>query len=196
MDYQNLIRQAVVLWVALCMVLLPIYLALKIKLRLQGAHRWHLIIPLFLFYLCGVVAFTFLPLPETEEFTCNGSLYYPRFFLGWSLELALRDNGGNLIQALTSRYILQVLLNILLFIPLGLFLNRYLQMRFRTATLVAFGCTLLIELTQVTGLWGYYSCAYRTFDVEDILANTTGALLGWIFVEVWRLSTNDELPNL
>src|SRR5699024_5462085 len=33
-------------------------------------------------------------------------------------------------------------------------------------------------LTQVAGVWGLYPCAYRLLDVDDLLANTAGALLG------------------
>ena len=38
--------------------------------------------------------------------------------------------------------------------------------------------TLAIETTQGTALWGVYDCAWRVGDVDDVLANTLGALVG------------------
>jgi hypothetical protein len=46
------------------------------------------------------------------------------------------------------------------------------------ATLAGFGVSLLVELTQKTGDWHLYSCAYRLFDVDDLIVNTLGATIG------------------
>lgn len=43
---------------------------------------------------------------------------------------------------------------------------------------MGFGLTLLIETTQLTGVWRIYRSSYWLFDVDDLLANTAGALLG------------------
>ncbi len=45
-------------------------------------------------------------------------------------------------------------------------------------TLVGFATSLLIETTQGTGVWGLYACPFRLFDVDDLLTNTVGALVG------------------
>nr|WP_267878913.1 VanZ family protein [Nesterenkonia massiliensis] len=47
-----------------------------------------------------------------------------------------------------------------------------------TTTAVGFGLTLLIETTQLTGVWRIYRSSYWLFDVDNLLANTAGALLG------------------
>lgn len=41
-----------------------------------------------------------------------------------------------------------------------------------------FALSLAIELTQLSGFWGLYPCAYRKFDVDDLLLNTLGVALG------------------
>jgi uncharacterized RDD family membrane protein YckC len=46
-------------------------------------------------------------------------------------------------------------------------------------TVAGFGLSLAFELTQLTGIWGIYAVRYRTFDVDDLIANTAGAALGW-----------------
>lgn len=74
--------------------------------------------------------------------------------------------------------VIQVALNVLLFVPLGFFLRALWGRGIITTTAVGFGLTLLIETTQLTGVWGIYPCSYRLFDVDDLLANTAGAVLG------------------
>ncbi|QRZ61616.1 VanZ family protein [Rothia sp. ZJ932] len=196
MNLADLLVQAVILWVGLGLILVPIYLTTSHHWKEKVQRHWYIVLPLFLLYICTVISFTFLPLPDDSEFKCNSSLYYPRFFPGWSLQFALRDSGGNLLSALSSTYVLQVILNVLLFLPLGVFLHRVLGFNFRSCVLVGFAATMLIELTQATGLWGYYDCPYRTFDVEDLMANTLGCAAGWILCEALRLHGKRELPSL
>lgn len=51
--------------------------------------------------------------------------------------------------------------------------------RWGLAALVAAGLTLGIETTQVTGNWGIYPCAYRLFDVDDLILNFAGVMTGF-----------------
>jgi hypothetical protein len=67
---------------------------------------------------------------------------------------------------------------VLLFVPLGYFIRVILHRGVVVATVVGFGLSLLIELTQKTGDWHLYSCAYRLFDVDDLVVNTLGATVG------------------
>ena len=47
---------------------------------------------------------------------------------------------------------------------------------------VIFGAvlTLIAELSQLTGLWGLYPCAYRQFDVDDLILNVAGVVIGFL----------------
>lgn len=76
-----------------------------------------------------------------------------------------------------------VVRNVLLFLPLG-FALRLAGLRVRTAALVAFATTLLIEGAQLTVVEG------RAATASDVVANTAGALLGAIVAawarELWR----------
>lgn len=143
-------------------------------------------------YTTALIAYTFLPLESPTTFICTSTNnYYPRFSLGWSWSFALRDAGGNWLDALTSMYVLQLLLNVLLFIPLGLLLRYRWSIGFTAALYISFGVSLTIELTQLTGFWGLYGCSVRTFDVEDLLANTVGGVLGWAALALWRNRSRD-----
>src|SRR5690606_27048173 len=82
---------------------------------------------------------------------------------------------------LTHPAMLQLLFNVLLFIPLGFFVRVLAGRGIFTALFVGFGVSLLVETTQLTGVWGVYPCAFRFFDVGDLTTNTLGALLGAVF---------------
>lgn len=43
----------------------------------------------------------------------------------------------------------------------------------------------LFELTQVTGLYGIYNCAYRLFDIDDLFLNTLGGVIGFIIAPIF-----------
>jgi glycopeptide antibiotics resistance protein len=71
-------------------------------------------------------------------------------------------------------------LNAVLLLPLGFFLRYLAGARFLAAMAISLGVSLLFELTQLTGLWFIYPCAYRLFSVDDLILNTSGAALGWL----------------
>ena len=57
--------------------------------------------------------------------------------------------------------------------------------------MIGFLASLLIEVTQLTGIFGLYPCAYRFFEVDDLITNTTGTLLGY-----WFFRYFDFLPSV
>ncbi|SDF89732.1 VanZ like family protein [Lentzea fradiae] len=67
----------------------------------------------------------------------------------------------------------QMTLNVLLFVPLGVMLLCWGRRTAGQAALAGFGVSLAIEGAQL--LW-----ANRIFDVDDLVANTTGTALGWL----------------
>ena len=62
----------------------------------------------------------------------------------------------------------------------GVFGRLLWRQRFATTLLVGFAASLFIELAQLTANFGTAPFAYRIFDVDDLINNTTGAALGWI----------------
>lgn len=86
-----------------------------------------------------------------------------------------------------------ILGNIVMFVPFGLFagiLRR--DLRWKQALLLGLGITCFIECWQL--LVGRYS------DIDDVLLNTLGVLLGWLLwrgclsVRVWK-TTEKEIDN-
>lgn len=133
-----------------------------------------------LVYFWAIWTYTLLPLPDSESYVCAGVN-----FDVWAAVDELRA-----AHSFTDFAVLQLALNVLLFLPLGFFLRvigrRGILVAFVTGLLVS----LTIESTQLTGVWGMYPCAYRVFDVDDLLTNTVGAVLGSLLALVvprrWR----------
>lgn len=121
-----------------------------------------------LVYFWAIWTYTLLPLPDAENYACAG--------VNLDLSAFVDDLRG--ARSLTDFAVLQLALNVLLFVPLGFFLRvlggRGILVAFLTGLMVS----VAIETTQLTGVWGLYPCAYRVFDVDDMLTNTVGAVLG------------------
>jgi glycopeptide antibiotics resistance protein len=125
-------------------------------------------------YALALWTYTLLPFPAQDDFPCKGSQMR---VLG-SLGLIHVPQSGSPIALLREPAFLQIVLNVLLFIPLGYFVRVVLHRGVLVATTLGLGVSLLIELTQRTGVWNLYDCAYRLFDVDDLLVNTLGATVG------------------
>lgn len=135
-----------------------------------------------LVYSLALVTYTLLPLPDDVSALCPGPS--PQLVPFTFLQDIAKEGGVSGPRSLLSNpAAAQVLFNVILFMPLGA-LVRHAVLRHRwfagmvLGTAVGFVVSLLIECTQLTGDWFLYPCAYRLFDVDDLLANTTGALLG------------------
>lgn len=138
--------------------LLPVYWALH-RLYFHNQKKSCLYY-LFAVYLCAVYLFVGLPTV---------------FFLRFELTLEL-------IPFLPMAEDLKnTLLNVLLFVPLGMFLP-FLWRKYRAAKATAafgFGMSLAIETAQLF--------TYRATDVNDLIANTAGAILGYLLFCVGSL---------
>src|SRR5699024_2099139 len=67
--------------------------------------------------------------------------------------------------------VLQVAMNMALFLPLGLILRGVFRLDTTTSLAMAVLLSALIEVTQYTGAWGLYPCGVRIADIEDLIAN-------------------------
>lgn len=121
-------------------------------------------------YGLGLVFFTLWPLPSGDS--------GPGITYGIEPQLNplgfIRD-----IQEDGLKAVFQVCANIAFFIPLGFIFKRGMRFNIALSMVFAFAVSLLIETAQLTGLFGIYPYSYRTFDVCDLVWNTSGALVGW-----------------
>ncbi|MGO1849452.1 VanZ family protein [Microbacterium sp.] len=130
----------------------------------------------FLIYGLALWTYTLLPLPNSATIRCVGAQTTPFQFVDDILSYPI----GSLGAIARNPAVMQVLLNIALFVPLGFFLRMVWRRGVVVTTIAGLAISFLIECTQYTGVWGIYSCGYRLFDVDDLIANTAGALAGGV----------------
>ncbi len=85
---------------------------------------------------------------------------------------------SDILNERTVESVLQVMLNVIMTIPFGFFLKFFMDMKKSNIIILTFLLSLVIELAQLTGLFFIYSGSYRLFDVDDLMLNTLGGLLG------------------
>jgi glycopeptide antibiotics resistance protein len=70
------------------------------------------------------------------------------------------------------------ILNVVLFIPLGIMLPFIWEnfRKLRNTLIFGFGLTIIIECFQIF--------TYRTTDINDIITNIMGTIIGWLIVDV------------
>ena len=124
-------------------------------------------------YGCALVAFTLFPFPDFAGDYCDAHANVSHWQLNpfqSFLDLADYTASNGLLATLTSNVLLQVVMNVVLFVPLGFFLAYRGRRSFGATVLIGLAISLSIELTQGTGLWGVAPCPYRLADVDDLLA--------------------------
>lgn len=138
------------------------------------------VVPFVLFTL----TFVFLtqhPFPAPGTLDCPVASATPQLqpFNFMQTAARLYRRGTDLGGWLGNRTILATAMNYLLCVLIGVAL-RPIAGRLRHAVLFGAGLTLTVELTQLTGIWGLYPCAYRQFNVDDLILNLAGVVTGFV----------------
>ncbi len=139
-------------------------------------------------YLVGLAFAVILPLRPVEPGFCDAFGVHARlnpFHIVNEARIE-RANGG-WSAVLGNADVQDLILNVFLFIPLGTFVRHMLKRGFVATVAIGLGVSLLIELTQLTGDWGLYPCAYRFFSTTDLITNTVGAAIGAACAPLLRL---------
>ncbi len=151
-----------------------------------------LIVYSFILYLISAYYLVILPLPEISEvakLTTPKVQLMPFNFISDIMansSLVLTDI-HTYLPALKESYIYNVLFNILLFIPLGIYLKYYFRCDYKKTLLISFLVSLFFELTQLTGLYFIYPRPYRLFDVDDLIMNSLGGSIGYLLTPIVSL---------
>lgn len=156
----------------------------------------------FILYLISAYFLVILPLPPVEK-VINSNLprmqLVPFQFMKDILTkspLVLSDPSSYL-KALGDATVYQVFYNIILLFPFGFYLRYYFKCSWVKTIFYSFLLSLFFEVTQLTGLYGIYPRNYRLFDVDDLIINTFGGLVGYIFTPVISifLPSRDKLDQ-
>lgn len=89
---------------------------------------------------------------------------------------------GSWFSLIINRAFFQVLFNVVMTVPFGVYLRYYFGCHLKKTLLLSFLLSLFFELTQLSGLYFIYPRNYRLFDVDDLMANTLGGVLGYLLV--------------
>ncbi|MFV0484925.1 MAG: VanZ family protein [Candidatus Saccharimonadales bacterium] len=147
------------------------------------------VIYFLMLYALGLVAFTLYPLPSDPAAFCNSNSLQPQL----NPFQFISDMQHSGLQAL-----MQIGANIIFFVPLGIALRNIFGLKLIPTILISFAVSLTIETAQLTGIFGVYPCAYRLFDVDDLIFNTLGALIGFALARIlpnWSRAAKREKVN-
>jgi ADP-dependent NAD(P)H-hydrate dehydratase / NAD(P)H-hydrate epimerase len=203
-QYVGPISAGVLAFVVLSFVLLIPYAIIQYRRRGRVGARRTLVESLFLLYLLCAWALVLLPLPDiTGEFCTVRHVTAQTTAFQWVHDTwrEWQRAGGEPLDLIRSKSLWIRVFNVALLVPFGVFLRRWWRRGFWLTALSGLLLSLAFELTQLTGVWGLYPCAYRTFDVDDLMANTVGACLGWIIAPLIvllpaRRTADDARPRV
>lgn len=161
-----------------------------------------LIIYSFILYLMAIYFLVILPLPSRDDvikLTSPKTQLIPfSFVIDFIKETPLIiTNPRTYIKALCHSSFYTVFYNILMTIPFGMYLRYYFKVNLRRTIKYSFFLSLFFELTQLTGLYFIYPRPYRLFDVDDLLLNTLGGIIGYYWMAHFNkfLPTRDEIDK-
>ena len=168
-----------------------------------------LVVYSFILYMMCAFFLTQLPLPSFEEVRSMADVH-PNLLPFTDLKNSLRDAGFSLNAnfewtnwALWKKYLksggfFQIAANVVMQIPLGIYLRYYFRASWKKTLCIGFLVSLFYETTQLTGLFFIYPKAYRLFSTDDLITNTLGAMVGfWITpIVCFLLPNRDKIEEI
>lgn len=161
-----------------------------------------LVIYSFILYLITVYFLVILPLPSFEaaskipgpHFNFIPFNFIKDFINETSLVLS---NPSTYLTAIKEPCFYVVIFNIFMTIPFGMYLHYYFKCDFKKTVFYTFLLSLFFELTQGTGLYFIYPNPYRLCDIDDLILNTTGGIVGFGLMKLIEkfLPSRDEIDR-
>ena len=157
----------------------------------------------FIFYILCMYCLVILPLPSPEKAATLHShkmQLEPFLFIKDILQRSdiIKDQPRTWLSVVLNKAFLVNILNLFLALPFGMYLRYYFKRSFIETLVLSFLLSLFFEITQLTGLYFLYSGSYRLFDVDDLIVNTSGGLLGFLLMGPFMkfLPSRDELDEI
>ncbi len=162
-----------------------------------------LIVYSFILYLTSIYFLIILPLPtieSVEKMTSPTMQLIPFQFITDFIKqtsLVITDP-STYLKAIKEPWFYQVIYNVLLLVPFGIYLRYYFKCSLKKTVCLSFLLSLFFESTQLSGLYGIYPRGYRLFDVDDLFTNTLGGLLGYFLTPLLGLflPSKDKLDHI
>lgn len=143
-----------------------------------------IIIYSFLLYLISAYFLVILPLPDFNTVSKMTSPKYnliPFQFISdiFNSTSFQFSDFATYFPTLKNPVVYEALFNVILTLPFGIYLHYYYECSFKKTIFYSFCFSLFFELTQLTGLYFIYPRGYRVFDVDDLILNTLGGVIGF-----------------
>ena len=159
-----------------------------------------LIIYSFILYMLIAYFMVILPLPDRASTAGNtwqehlNLIPFRQIWLYWHDKVL---GIATLKECLVSMSLWQLLFNILLTVPFGIYMRYYFKLSLKRTILYSFLLSLFYETSQITALFGIYPGPYRLADVEDLICNTLGGAGGYYIASVFAgvLPSRDEIDE-
>ena len=159
-----------------------------------------LIIYSFILYMLIAYFMVILPLPDRASTAGNtwqehlNLIPFRQIWLYWHDKVL---GIATLKEYLVSMSLWQLLFNILLTVPFGIYMRYYFKLSLKRTILYSFLLSLFYETSQITALFGIYPGPYRLADVEDLICNTLGGAGGYYIASVFAgvLPSRDEIDE-
>ena len=147
----------------------------------------------FLFLTLTFIALTQHPFPAPGTLVCPKTSGEPQLqpFLYWKTVRHLWNAGNGPLDWILNRTTAATAMNFLIPAAIGAALAQH-RVSFGAALALAVTLTLAVELTQLTGIWGIYPCAYRQFNVDDLMLNSLGLIAGFVLARRFVFAGSDH----
>ncbi len=188
--YINSIISAIIVFPLIALILTIPYMIFEYHKYGAITKKRVLIMFSFIFYLLCIYFLVILPLPKIKDVALYQGKWYNLKVFEFISDLQgaqkfIITNPSTYISLFTTNRIIEPLFNVLLTIPFGIYLRYYFNKGWFTTIIYTFLFSLFLEITQLTGLYYIYPRPYRIFDVNDLITNTLGGLIGFIITPIF-----------
>ncbi len=156
----------------------------------------------FILYLLIAWFMVILPLPKIEE-VAKMTRPWAQLIPFDALRVIIESSNFNIldfstyIDTLKNPPVYQMLFNFVLTIPFGVYLRYYFNRKWWEVLTCSFMLSFFFEVTQFSCLFGIYPRPYRMFDVDDLIVNTLGGMIGYFITPLFSkiLPSRDKLDE-
>ena len=201
-SYIQVLRQAAVLFPVLAVLVTVPYLTYNYRKYGSVLSLRILIVYSFLLYLLCTVCLVILPFP-TGEAAASLQGHQAQLVPFQFVRDILKTTRGawsqpeTWLSVLRTGAFLTTLFNLFMTMPFGMYLRYYFRCGWKRTLVYSLLLSLFFELTQLSGLYFIYSGSYRLFDVDDLIVNTCGSMIGFVLARIAMrfLPSREELDR-
>lgn len=187
-DYLSIIKEAFIFFPFIAFIMSVPFILIEYHKFGSISKTKVLIIYSFVLYLLCAYFLVILPLPSKEEVlhltTPRVQLMPFNFILDFINNVSFDiTNYKTYFSFIRKSFFYVPIYNLFLTLPFGIYLKYYFGANIKKVILDSFLLSLFFELTQLSGLYFIYERGYRLFDVDDLLLNVMGGVIGYLIAK-------------